>query len=82
MLFSGVLHLTCEEMSKEYGGSAQGWRRQARLGRVPAVNFRYKWYFNPDEAFNASIKQNSYTGDKINNAEQQGAESDFMSDFD
>lgn len=78
--FNGILHLDCNEMSEKYGDSAQSWRRQARLGKVPAINYRRKWYFNPDRAMQASIIPN--VGESVdNNAEEQGAKSDFMSDF-
>jgi len=80
-LFDGILHLDCTEMSEEHGDSAQSWRRQARLGKVPAISYRRKWYFNPEAVFNVAVVQNTYVGESVENAEQQGAESDYMSDF-
>lgn len=78
--FYGNLYLDCNEMSEKYGDSPQSWRRQARLKRVPAVSYRRKYFFNPDEVFRVAVKSNTFTGESIN-AEQQGAESDYMSDF-
>ena len=79
--FGGIVHLDFNEMSEKYGDSSQSWRRQARLGKVPAINYRRKWYFDPDKVFQVSIKSNTFVGESVNNAKQQGAESDYMSDF-
>ena len=78
--FNGVLYLDCNEMSEKYGDSSQSWRRQARLKRVPAVSYRRKYFFNPEEVFKVAIKPNIIEGKSIN-AKQQGAESGYMSDF-
>lgn len=80
-MFNGILHLDCNEMEREHGDSAQSWRRQARLGKVPAISYRRKWYFDPEKALATSVKSNTYVGESVNNATKQGAESDIMSDF-
>lgn len=77
--FDGILHFDCTEMSNEYGDSAQSWRRQARLGKVPAIRYRRKWYFNPERVFKVSVKQNAFVGESVNNA-KQGVKVD-LSDF-
>lgn len=77
--FDGILHLDCTEMSNKYGDSAQSWRRQARLGKVPAISYRRKWYFNPERVFKVSVKQNAFVGESVNNA-KQGVKVD-LSDF-
>lgn len=79
--FNGIVHLDCNEMSVQHGESAQSWRRQARLGKVPAISYRRKWYFNPDEVLKVSVKSNAFVGESVENAKQQGAESDYLSDF-
>lgn len=80
-VFDGVQHLTCSEMAERFGESAQSWRRQARLARVPAINYRNVWYFDPDRVRAIAIKDNGFnTGDNLNNATQRGAEVD-LSDF-
>lgn len=79
--FNGIVHLDCNEMSEKHGDSAQSWRRQARLGKVPAISYRRKWYFDPDKVFQISVKSNAYIRESVENAKQQGAESDILSDF-
>lgn len=80
-MFDGILHLDCAEMSEQHGDSAQSWRRQARLGKVPAVSYRRKWYFDPAKVLQVAVQKNTYVGESVENAKQQGAESDYMSDF-
>lgn len=77
-VFNGMLHLDCNEMSERYGDSAQSWRRQARLKKVPAIYYRRKWYFEPEKAFKASVTSNDYAGENVENANEQGAEDGIL----
>ena len=77
-IFNGIVYLDCNEMSEQSGDSAQSWRRQARLGKVPAISYRRKWYFDPKKVNDEAIVKNNFAGEDLNN-EQQGAEDGILS---
>jgi len=75
-IFNGLLHYSAEEMASRDGGSRQSWSRLARLGRVPAVKFSEKWWFEPAQVGQA-LHHNDYV--EISAGLESGKEEDNLS---
>lgn len=78
-IFNGITYFDCNEMSEQSGDSAQSWRRQARLGKVPAISYRRKWYFDPKKVNDEAVTRNNFAGENVENELQQGAKDGIFS---